>query len=145
MVVTTLMSFRAHNSDEDVLSQLMAADDKRHKHDSHAASQENQLLLSHVLLVSEMVIMWLASSQLWWCWNVFVCLFIFLTQGCLESQSEEEPGTKGRSHLLTDRDPILGGQKCKRNLGLQFPFTVALSPTPHLNNVGLRKYTYYYC
>ncbi|XP_051934067.1 hypoxia inducible factor 1 subunit alpha, like isoform X2 [Hippocampus zosterae] len=80
--LTAINRKRAHNSDEDVLSQLMAADDKRHKHDSDAASQENQLLLSHVLL------------------------------GCLtESQSEEEPGTKGRSHLLTDRDPIFGGMR----------------------------------
>ncbi|XP_019748264.1 hypoxia inducible factor 1 subunit alpha, like isoform X2 [Hippocampus comes] len=80
--LTAINRKRTHNSDEDILSQLIAADDKRHKHDSDAASQENQLLLSHVLL------------------------------GCLtESQSEEEPGTKGRSHLLTDRDPIFGGMR----------------------------------
>ncbi|XP_077397049.1 hypoxia inducible factor 1 subunit alpha, like [Festucalex cinctus] len=73
---------RAHNPDEDALSQLMAADDKRHKHDSDTPSLEDQLFLSHALL------------------------------GCLEdSQSGEEPGTKGRSHLLTDRDPILGGMR----------------------------------
>ncbi|XP_077421746.1 hypoxia inducible factor 1 subunit alpha, like [Vanacampus margaritifer] len=73
---------RAHNPDEDALSQLMAADDKRHKQDSDTPSLEDQLLLSHALL------------------------------GCLEeSQSGGEPGIKGRSHLLTGRDPILGGMR----------------------------------
>ncbi|XP_037124381.1 hypoxia inducible factor 1 subunit alpha, like isoform X3 [Syngnathus acus] len=74
--------FRAHNLDEDALSQLMAENVKRHKHNSNAASPEDRLLLNHAL------------------------------QGCLEEcQSEGKLGTKGQSHLLTDRDPILGSMR----------------------------------
>ncbi|KAM9811348.1 hypoxia inducible factor 1 subunit alpha, like isoform 3-T4 [Syngnathus typhle] len=74
--------FRAHNLDEDALSQLMTENIKRHKHNSNAASREDQLLLNHAL------------------------------QGCLEEcQLEGKLGTKGQSHLLTDRDPILGSMR----------------------------------
>ncbi|XP_061536756.1 hypoxia inducible factor 1 subunit alpha, like isoform X1 [Phycodurus eques] len=78
--LTSINRKRARNPDEDSVSRLMATDDKRYKHnDCGADALEDQLLLSHTLL------------------------------GCLEeSQSGGELSAKGRSHLLTDRDPILG-------------------------------------
>ncbi|XP_077466657.1 hypoxia inducible factor 1 subunit alpha, like [Stigmatopora argus] len=79
--LTVVSRKRAHNADEDCLSLLTATDDKRPRCDGGDPSLEDQLLLSHALL------------------------------GCLErSHSEEETCSKGRSHLLRDRDrdPILG-------------------------------------
>ncbi|XP_068562959.1 hypoxia inducible factor 1 subunit alpha, like [Cebidichthys violaceus] len=71
---------RAHNPDEETPSQLMIQD-KRQKQDS--SSIEEELLLSHRLL------------------------------SCLEETDQSDlfldPGAEGRSHLLTDRDPVLGG------------------------------------
>uniref|UniRef100_A0A8C4H357 PAS domain-containing protein n=1 Tax=Dicentrarchus labrax TaxID=13489 RepID=A0A8C4H357_DICLA len=71
---------RTHNPDEELLSQLMIQD-KRQKHD--ASSIEEELLLSHRLL------------------------------GCLDETDQSDlvldPGPGGRSQLLTDKDPLLGG------------------------------------
>nr|XP_057935499.1 hypoxia inducible factor 1 subunit alpha, like isoform X2 [Doryrhamphus excisus] len=72
---------RAYDPDEEDTLSQMITGDKRHKHDP--PSLEEELLLSHSLL------------------------------GCLEEtgQSEVGFGPQGRSHLLTDRDPVLGGMK----------------------------------
>ncbi|XP_035535487.1 hypoxia inducible factor 1 subunit alpha, like [Morone saxatilis] len=71
---------RTHNPDEELLSQLMIQD-KRQKHD--ASSIEEELLLNHRLL------------------------------GCLDETDQSDlvldPGPGGRSRLLTDKDPLLGG------------------------------------
>ncbi|XP_057694242.1 hypoxia inducible factor 1 subunit alpha, like isoform X2 [Corythoichthys intestinalis] len=77
--LTAVKRKRAHNPDEDCLSQLKATDDKRPRCDAGDASLEDKLLLSHALL------------------------------GCLEqSQSRRDPCINGRSPLLTDKDPIFG-------------------------------------
>ncbi|XP_031719429.1 hypoxia inducible factor 1 subunit alpha, like [Anarrhichthys ocellatus] len=71
---------RAHNVDEEMPSQLMIQD-KKQKQDP--SSIEEELLLSHRLL------------------------------SCLEETDQLDlfldPMAEGRSHLLTDRDPVLGG------------------------------------
>ncbi|XP_023266086.1 hypoxia-inducible factor 3-alpha-like isoform X2 [Seriola lalandi dorsalis] len=71
---------RTHNPDEELPSQLMVQD-KRQKQEP--SSIEEELLLSHRLL------------------------------DCLEETNQSDlildPGPGGRSQLLTDRDPILGG------------------------------------
>lgn len=76
----TVSRKRIHNPDEEMPSQLMMQD-KRLKQDP--SSIEEELLLSHRLL------------------------------GCLEETDQSdlllEPSAGGRSQLLTDRDPVLGG------------------------------------
>ncbi|KAK9521308.1 hypothetical protein VZT92_021125 [Zoarces viviparus] len=71
---------RAHNPDEETPSQLMIQD-KKQKQDP--SSIEEELLLGHRLL------------------------------SCLEETDQSDlfldPMAEGRSHLLTDRDPVLGG------------------------------------
>ncbi|XP_028276383.1 hypoxia inducible factor 1 subunit alpha, like [Parambassis ranga] len=73
---------RTHNLDEELSSQLMVQD-KRQKQDP--SSIEEELLLSHRLL------------------------------GCLEESDQSDlvlgPTPTGRSQLLTDRDPVLGGMQ----------------------------------
>uniref|UniRef100_G3PIK9 Hypoxia inducible factor 1 subunit alpha, like n=1 Tax=Gasterosteus aculeatus aculeatus TaxID=481459 RepID=G3PIK9_GASAC len=79
-MAATVSRKRAHNPDEEILSQLMVQD-KRPKHDP--PSIEEELLLNHRLL------------------------------SCLEETDQSDlflsPVAEGRSQLLTDRDPILGG------------------------------------
>ncbi|XP_054649916.1 hypoxia inducible factor 1 subunit alpha, like [Dunckerocampus dactyliophorus] len=79
--VPTVNRKRAYDPDEEDTLSKLITGDKRHKHDP--PSLEEELLLSHSLL------------------------------GCLEEtgQSEVGPGPRGRSHLLTDRDPVLGGMR----------------------------------
>ncbi|XP_037320617.2 hypoxia inducible factor 1 subunit alpha, like [Pungitius pungitius] len=79
-MAATLSRKRAHDPDEEMLSQLMIQD-KRQKQDP--PSIEEELLLNHRLL------------------------------SCLEETDQSDlylsPVAEGRSQLLTDRDPILGG------------------------------------